>query len=250
MMNSNMVKVHDLTVAYNQKPVLWDVDLDIPKGSLCAIVGPNGAGKSTLLKAILGLIKPISGGVDFPGLGFEKKTHKIAYVPQSSSVDWDFPATVLDIVMMGRYGHLGWFKRAGKKEKEMAIEKLKNVGMEKFVNRQISELSGGQQQRVFLARSLVQEAEVYFMDEPLKGVDAQTEQVIIRLLKELRDAGKTVIVVHHDLRTVKNYFDRVVLINLKVIADGEVETTFTEENIKKTYGGSVIGGEEGEKDDI
>lgn len=249
-MNSNMVKVHDLTVAYNQKPVLWDVDLDIPKGSLCAIVGPNGAGKSTLLKAILGLIKPISGGVDFPGLGFEKKTHKIAYVPQSSSVDWDFPATVLDIVMMGRYGHLGWFKRAGKKEKEMAIEKLKNVGMEKFVNRQISELSGGQQQRVFLARSLVQEAEVYFMDEPLKGVDAQTEQVIIRLLKELRDAGKTVIVVHHDLRTVKNYFDRVVLINLKVIADGEVETTFTEENIKKTYGGSVIGGEEGEKDDI
>lgn len=250
MMNSNMVKVHDLTVAYNQKPVLWDVDLDIPKGSLCAIVGPNGAGKSTLLKAILGLIKPISGGVDFPGLGFEKKIHKIAYVPQSSSVDWDFPATVLDIVMMGRYGHLGWFKRAGKKEKEMAIEKLKNVGMEKFVNRQISELSGGQQQRVFLARSLVQEAEVYFMDEPLKGVDAQTEQVIIRLLKELRDAGKTVIVVHHDLRTVKNYFDRVVLINLKVIADGEVETTFTEENIKKTYGGSVIGGEEGEKDDI
>ena len=242
----SMIKVHDLTVAYNQKPVLWDIDLSVPKGSLCAIVGPNGAGKSTLLKAILGLIKPISGGVDFPGIGFEKKTHKVAYVPQSSSVDWDFPATVLDIVMMGRYGHLGWFKRAGKNEKEMALQKLTEVGMEKYSHRQISELSGGQQQRVFLARSLVQEAEIYFMDEPLKGVDAQTEQVIISLLKRLRDEGKTVVVVHHDLRTVKTYFDRVILINLKVIAQGEVESVFTEENIAKTYGGFVIGSNGGE----
>ena len=235
------IKVHDLTVAYNQKPVLWDVDINVPEGSLCAIVGPNGAGKSTLLKAVLGLLKPISGGVDFPGIGLNKKTHKIAYVPQSSSVDWDFPATVLDIVMMGRYGHLGWFKKAGKLEKEMAIQKLKEVGMENYINRQISELSGGQQQRVFLARSLVQEAQIYFMDEPLKGVDAQTEQVIIKLLKRLRDEGKTVVVVHHDLRTVKTYFDRVILINLKVVAEGEVETTFTEENIAKAYGGFVIG---------
>ena len=245
MEDNYVLKVHDLTVAYNQKPVLWDVDLNIPTGSLCAIVGPNGAGKSTLLKAVLGLIKPISGGVEFLGLGFNKKSHKVAYVPQSSSVDWDFPATVLDIVMMGRYGHLGWFKRAGKKEKKLAIQKLKEVGMEQFVNRQISELSGGQQQRVFLARSLVQEAEVYFMDEPLKGVDAQTEQVIIALLKRLRDEGKTVVVVHHDLRTVKKYFDRVVLINLKVVAEGEVESTFTEENIAKAYGGFVIGSKEG-----
>ena len=245
MMNNDIkntvVRVHDLTVAYNQRPVLWDIDLNIPKGSLCAIVGPNGAGKSTLLKAILGLIKPITGGIDFPEIGTNKRTRKIAYVPQSSSVDWDFPSTVLDIVMMGRYGHLGWFKRAGKKEKEMAIQKLKEVGMEKYVHRQISELSGGQQQRVFLARSLVQEAEIYFMDEPLKGVDAQTVQVIISLLKRLRDEGKTVIVVHHDLRTVKTYFDRVVLINRKVVADGDVTTTFTEENIAKTYGGFVIG---------
>ena len=239
--NNTSVLVHDLTVAYNDKPVLWDIDINVPTGSLYAIVGPNGAGKSTLLKSILGLIKPISGGVDFPGIGFNKKSHKVAYVPQSSSVDWDFPATVLDIVMMGRYGHLGWFKMAGKKEKKQAIEKLTEVGMQDYINRQISELSGGQQQRVFLARSLVQEAEIYFMDEPLKGVDAQTEQVIIQLLKKLRDQGKTVVVVHHDLRTVKTYFDHVVLINLKVIAAGKVEEVFTEENIAKTYGGYVIG---------
>ena len=239
--NNTSVLVHDLTVAYNDKPVLWDIDINVPTGSLYAIVGPNGAGKSTLLKSILGLIKPISGGVDFPGIGFNKKSHKVAYVPQSSSVDWDFPATVLDIVMMGRYGHLGWFKMAGKKEKKQAIEKLTEVGMQDYINRQISELSGGQQQRVFLARSLVQEAEIYFMDEPLKGVDAQTEQVIIALLKKLRDQGKTVVVVHHDLRTVKTYFDHVVLINLKVIAAGKVEEVFTEENIAKTYGGYVIG---------
>ena len=239
--NDTSVLVHDLTVAYNDKPVLWDIDINVPTGSLYAIVGPNGAGKSTLLKSILGLIKPISGGVDFPGIGFNKKSHKVAYVPQSSSVDWDFPATVLDIVMMGRYGHLGWFKMAGKKEKKQAIEKLTEVGMQDYINRQISELSGGQQQRVFLARSLVQEAEIYFMDEPLKGVDAQTEQVIIQLLKKLRDQGKTVVVVHHDLRTVKNYFDHVVLINLKVIGAGKVEEVFTEENIAKTYGGYVIG---------
>ena len=237
--------VHDLTVAYDEKPVLWDVDLNIPTGSLTAIVGPNGAGKSTLLKAVLGLIKPVSGGVEFPSIGTNKKTHKIAYVPQSSSVDWDFPATVLDIVIMGRYGHLGWFKRAGKKEKNLAIQKLKEVGMEAFVDRQISELSGGQQQRVFLARSLVQEAEIYFMDEPLKGVDAQTEKVIIELLKKLRNDGKTVVVVHHDLRTVKTYFDRVILINLSVVAEGEVQSTFTEENIAKAYGGFVIGSKEG-----
>ena len=239
--NDTSVLVHDLTVAYNDKPVLWDIDINVPTGSLYAIVGPNGAGKSTLLKSILGLINPISGGVDFPGIGFNKKSHKVAYVPQSSSVDWDFPATVLDIVMMGRYGHLGWFKMAGKKEKKLAIEKLTEVGMQDYINRQISELSGGQQQRVFLARSLVQEAEIYFMDEPLKGVDAQTEQVIIALLKKLRDQGKTVVVVHHDLRTVKTYFDHVVLINLKVIAAGKVEEVFTEENIAKTYGGYVTG---------
>ena len=243
--NNTSVLVHDLTVAYNDKPVLWDIDINVPTGSLYAIVGPNGAGKSTLLKSILGLIKPISGGVDFPGIGFNKKSHKVAYVPQSSSVDWDFPATVLDIVMMGRYGHLGWFKMAGKKEKKLAIDKLTEVGMQDYINRQISELSGGQQQRVFLARSLVQEAEIYFMDEPLKGVDAQTEQVIIALLKKLRDEGKTVVVVHHDLRTVKTYFDHVVLINLKVIASGKVEETFTEENIAKAYGGYVIGSKGG-----
>ena len=236
MDDKNMaLKVRDLTVAYDSKPVLWDIDLDIPTGKLVAVVGPNGAGKTTLIKAVLGLIKPVSGTVEFSSLNTSKITNKIAYVPQSGSVDWDFPATVLDIVMMGRYGHLGWFRRPKKAEREMALNTLETVGMRDYANRQISQLSGGQQQRVFLARALIQEAEIYFMDEPLKGVDAQTEKSIIKLLKELKNQGKTVIVVHHDLQTVKDYFDWVTLINLRIIKNGEAEETFTEENIASTY---------------
>ena len=229
-------EVHDLTVAYNSKPVLWDIDLKIPSGTLAAIVGPNGAGKTTLIKAALGLLKPVSGNVYFPKLGLNKISNQIAYVPQSGSVDWDFPATVLDIVVMGRYGHLGWFKRPTKKEKELALRTLAMVGMEEYSNRQISQLSGGQQQRVFLARALVQEAEVYFMDEPFKGVDAQTEKTIVELLKQLKSLGKTVIVVHHDLQTVAEYFDWVTLINLRIIANDSVNEVFTKENLEKTYG--------------
>ena len=237
-MESEMMalKVHDLTVAYDYKPVLWDIDLEIPVGKLVAIVGPNGAGKTTLIKAVMGLIKPVSGKIKFSSLNTNKINNKIAYVPQSGSVDWDFPATVLDIVMMGRYGHLGWFKRPGKKEKEMALKTLDVVGMKNYKNRQISELSGGQQQRVFLARALIQEAEIYFMDEPFKGVDAQTEKSIVKLLKELKEQGKTVIVVHHDLQTVKDYFDWLTLINLRIIANGEAEEVFNKENIELTYG--------------
>ncbi|MDO4292998.1 MAG: metal ABC transporter ATP-binding protein [Eubacteriales bacterium] len=234
------VEVHDLTVAYDTTPVLWDIDLEIPKGSLAAIVGPNGAGKTTLIKAMLGLIKPLSGEVLF--FANEQNAHKndIAYVPQSGSVDWDFPATALDIVTMGRYGRLGWLRRPGKAEKQMALEMLDKVGMLGFASRQISQLSGGQQQRVFLARALIQQAEIYLMDEPFKGVDAQTEKAFVVLLKELKRQGKTVIVVHHDLQTVTEYFDWVTLINLKIIANGPVAETYNEANLNRTYKGHGI----------
>ena len=230
-----IIQVEDMTVAYHTKPVLWDVDLNIPKGILMAIVGPNGAGKSTLIKAMLDLIEPISGNVLFNGGSYKSQRKHIGYVPQSESVDWDFPANALDVVMMGRYGKLGWLKRPKAKDREMAMEALEKLGMKEFADRQISQLSGGQQQRVFLARALVQEADIYFMDEPLKGVDAKTEGAIIELLKELRDKGKTLIVVHHDLQTVEEYFDWVVLLNTQIIASGPVEDAFTDENITKTY---------------
>jgi len=236
--DSFAVEVHDLTVAYGTKPVLWDVDLGIPEGKLAAIVGPNGAGKTTLIKAIVGLIKPVSGGVHFQDMEIKKGKfkNKIAYVPQSGSVDWDFPATVLDVVTMGRYGHLGWFRRPGKTDKSMAFETLEKVGMQDYASRQISQLSGGQQQRVFLARALIQQAEIYFMDEPFKGVDAQTEKSIVLLLKKLKEEGKTVIVVHHDLSTVTSYFDWVILINLRIVANGLVEEVFNEKNLSLAYG--------------
>ena len=217
------VQVDDLTVAYNYKPVLWDIDLEIPEGVLMAIVGPNGAGKSTLIKSILGILKPIAGSVSI-------------YVPQKGSVDWDFPTTALDVVMMGTYGSLGWIKRPGQKEKKAALEALEKVGMLPFKNRQISQLSGGQQQRVFLARALVQNAAIYFMDEPFQGVDATTEIAIINILKELRKANKTVIVVHHDLQTVPEYFDWVTFLNVKKIATGPVKDIFNDDNLTKTYG--------------
>lgn len=227
-----------LTVAYDEKPVLWDVDCKIPKGQLVAVIGPNGAGKTTLIKAMLGLIRPVSGTVRFFGEERRRgqvRDTRIGYVPQSESVDWDFPATVLDIVLMGCYGSLGWFRRPQKKDAAMAKQMLGKVGMTGFEHRQISQLSGGQQQRVFLARALMQQAEIYFMDEPFKGVDVQTEKAIVALLKELKEQGKTVVVVHHDLHTVSEYFDWVTLINCRLIASGRVEEVFTEENLQKTY---------------
>jgi len=232
------VQIEDLTVAYDAKPVLWDIDLNIPQGKLMAVIGPNGAGKTTLLKAMLGLLIPVSGSVRFfeeTENSLRKLKNKVAYVPQSGSVDWDFPATVLDIVLMGCYGRLGFFKRPGKKDKENALQCLQKVGMEEYAARQISQLSGGQQQRVFLARALMQTADIYFMDEPFKGVDVQTEKAIVVLLKELKASGKTVVVVHHDLQTVPEYFDWVTLINIKVIASGPVEEVFHEQNLKKAY---------------
>lgn len=234
-----MIKVEDLTVAYDVKPVLWDVDVSFEKGKLTAIVGPNGAGKSTLIKAIMGLVKPISGSVSFDS-SLSNPMKNIAYVPQSGSVDWDFPATVEDIVLMGRYGHIGWIKRPKKEDKEIAAKMLDRVGMSSFKDRQISQLSGGQQQRVFLARALTQEAEIYIMDEPLKGVDVKTEAILIQLLKELVESGKTVIVVHHDLTTVKDYFDNLVLVNVRIVGSGSVESVLTEDLLSLAYGTKVV----------
>lgn len=230
-----VVEVEDMTVAYDVKPVLWDIDLNIPKAVLMAIVGPNGAGKSTLIKAMLDLIKPISGNVLFNGASYKSQRKHIGYVPQSGSVDWDFPANVLDVVLMGRYGNLGWLKRPTAEDKSKARDALEKVSMLEFADRQISQLSGGQQQRVFLARALVQDADIYFMDEPFKGVDAKTEVAIIDLLKELKNRGKTLIVVHHDLQTVEEYFDWVVLLNTRIIAAGPVKEIYTDENLTKTY---------------
>ena len=228
--------VEDLTVSYHSKPVLWDIDLDVPPGVLAAIVGPNGAGKSTLIKTILGLIKPAAGHIYIHGKSYKEQRSTVAYVPQRNSVDWDFPTTALEVVTMGLYGRLGWLKRPGVKEHAAAVAALEQVGMETFAKRQISQLSGGQQQRVFLARALVQEADVYFMDEPMAGVDATTERAIINLLKTLRSNGKTVIVVHHDLQTVQSYFDWMVLLNVRILGQGPVEEVYTQENLRSAYG--------------
>jgi len=239
MDNQYAIEVEDLTMAYGEKPVLWDIDLHVPEGTLMAIVGPNGAGKTTLIKAILGLLKPAAGRVLIYGRPYDEQRKLVGYVPQRGSVDWDFPTSVLDVVMMGRYGNLGWLRRPGQKEKEMALEALEKVGMSKYAHRQISQLSGGQQQRTFLARALVQDAQVYFMDEPFQGVDATTERAIVALLKELREAGKTVVVVHHDLQTVPEYFDWVTLLNVRRIASGPVGQVFTDKNLRLAYGGKV-----------
>lgn len=230
------IEVEDLTVAYDVKPALWDVDISFKKGRLTAIVGPNGAGKSTLIKTIMGLMKPISGTIDIVGHSDFKR---IAYVPQSGSVDWDFPATVEDIVLMGRYGHIGWIRRPKAEDRQIAEAMLERVGMSGYKTRQISQLSGGQQQRVFLARALAQKADIYMLDEPLKGVDVKTEEILIALLKEIVVEGKTVIVVHHDLTSVEEYFDDVALINVKLIDYGPVSEIFTPENLRKTYHSDV-----------
>ena len=237
--NKNALEVRDLTVAYREKPVLWDIDLTVPTGVLMAIVGPNGAGKTTLLKSILSLLKPAAGQVRIFGQPYDQQRHLVGYVPQRGSVDWDFPTSVLDVVMMGRYGALGWIKRPGRNDHRLVMEALRKVAMEDFASRQISQLSGGQQQRVFLARALVQQADLYFMDEPFQGVDAKTERAIIDLLKNLRSSGKTVVAVHHDLQTVPEYFDWVTLLNVRCIASGKVKEVFTEENLRIAYGGRV-----------
>jgi manganese/zinc/iron transport system ATP- binding protein len=233
------LEIHDLTVAFDRKPVLWNIDISIPQGKLVGIVGPNGAGKSTLIKAVMGLLPLSSGYVKVFDQTLEAVRDRISYVPQRESVDWDFPASVLDVVLMGRYGKLGLFKRPRKADRDVAMECLKKVGMESFINRQISQLSGGQQQRTFLARALAQQADIYFLDEPFAGVDAATEKTIIQLLQEMTRAKKTVIVVHHDLQSVTEYFDWVILLNTRLIAHGPTDATFTSHNLQEAYGGKL-----------
>jgi manganese/zinc/iron transport system ATP- binding protein len=233
------LSVHDLTVAYHRRPVLWDVDFDAPEGKLVGVLGPNGAGKSTLLKAILDLVPCASGRVTVYGELYRYQRHLVGYVPQRESVDWDFPVSALDVVTMGRYGRIGWIKPVTRAHRQAALAALERVGLADLARWQISQLSGGQQQRVFLARALAQDARVYLMDEPFAGVDAATEKAIVEILRELRSSGKTVVVVHHDLQTVREYFDYLLLINMRVVAHGPTELVFTPGNLRKTYGGRL-----------
>lgn len=234
-----VLEIHDLTVTYSRKPVLWGVDLTLPKGSLTGIIGPNGAGKSTLIKAIMGIVPLSSGWVKLFNQEMGAVRKKISYVPQKESVDWDFPASVREVVVMGRYAELGLFKRPRKADYAAADYALEQVNMQQFGTRQISQLSGGQQQRVFLARALAQNADLYFMDEPFAGVDAATEKAIIEILRKMSVEGKTVVVVHHDLQTVPQYFDWVVQLNTRLVASGPVEQVFTQEFLQETYGGKL-----------
>jgi len=231
--------IQGLTVSYDHRPVVYSVDLVVPAGSMTAIVGPNGAGKSSLLKAALGITRKITGDVRVFGCPVEVMTRQIAYVPQRNSVDWDFPATVLDVVTMGLFRNLRWWQFTRRKHTGKAMESLTRVGMEAFADRQIGELSGGQQQRVFLARALTQQAELTILDEPFAGVDAATEKAIVEVLKQLRSEGRTLLCVHHDLATVRDYFDHVLLLNVRRVAAGPVDDVFTAENLQAAYGGRL-----------
>jgi len=233
------LSVRDLTVTYDRKPVLFGVDYDAPAGALTAIVGPNGAGKSTFLKAILGLVPTVAGEVAIHGRPLAAMRGEIAYVPQRESVDWDFPASALDVVAMGLYGRIGWLGRVRAKHREIARAQLDRVGLAALADRQIGQLSGGQQQRVFLARALAQDAQVYLMDEPFAGVDVATEEAILETLHTLKDQGRTVIVVHHDLDTVGRFFDSALVLNVRRIADGPVDEVLTPEVLRQAYGGRL-----------
>lgn len=234
-MDDTIITIKDLNVSYQDKPALWHINLDIRKNGRTAIVGPNGAGKSTMIKTMMKLIRPVSGRIEIDGRTDKGVLKNIAYVPQKGEVNWDFPATVLDVVLMGRYVHKGWIKRPRKKDREIALEALKTMKMEAFCDRQISELSGGQRQRAFLARAIAQDADIYVMDEPLQGIDITTENLIMDVIRKLQTEGKTFIVVHHQLNTVKEYFDHVVIMNKTIIADGPTDAVFTGENIEKAY---------------
>jgi manganese/zinc/iron transport system ATP- binding protein len=233
------LEIHDLTVAYHKRPVLWGIDLEVSEGQLVGIIGPNGAGKSTLIKAAMGQLPFSSGWVKIFGEPVKKSLKRIGYVPQRESVDWDFPVSVMDVVLMGRYGHLGLLRRPKKADRNIVRECLEKVKMLPYANRQISNLSGGQQQRVFLARALAQESDIYFMDEPFAGVDAATETAIVEILQELKEEGKTLLIVHHDLPTAKQYFDSLLLLNMRVVAYGPTESVFKYDLLQSTYGGRL-----------
>lgn len=229
------VTLNHITVVYGDKPVVLDISADVPSGTMLALVGPNGAGKTTLMQTMLGLITPLRGTVSFFGQSIEHHRHRVAYVPQRMSVDWDFPAHVLDVVLMGCYKKLGWFTRPGSAERAQALYALEQVGMADYATRSIGQLSGGQQQRVFLARALMQQADIYLLDEPFSGVDAITEQTIINLLKTLSCQGKTIIVIHHDLQTLHEYFDWVLLMNTYCVAYCPVGLV-KQEHFRAAYG--------------
>jgi manganese/zinc/iron transport system ATP- binding protein len=225
----------NLSVAYRADPVLRGIDFTVPAGVVMGIVGPNGAGKSTLIKAMLGLVRPLTGTSEFFGQPLSRARRRVGYMPQSTSVDWDFPTTVRDVVMMGTYGSLGWIRRPGRAERARAMEALEQTGIADLAPTQIGELSGGQRQRVFLARTLVQAPDLYFMDEPFQGIDAKSQQAIVTVLHALREQGRTVVIVHHDLATVRDYCDHVTLLNRRVIASGPADESFTRESIRVAY---------------
>jgi len=238
-MEKPVLELHNLTVTYQNKPAIWNIDYEIPGGRMVGVVGPNGSGKTTMMKTIMGLIEPGSGYVRIFGKKLDEVRGRIAYVPQRSSVDWDFPVNVLDTVLMGRYRPQGLFRRTSQRDRDIAWESLQKVGMEKYAKRQISQLSGGQQQRVFIARALAMQADLYLLDEPMAGVDAATEDTIISLLQDMREAGKTILVVHHDLQTAHRYFDWLLMMNTRLVASGPTEEVFTEQNLHDTYGGRL-----------
>ncbi|MBL6713562.1 MAG: metal ABC transporter ATP-binding protein [Pirellulales bacterium] len=234
-----LLELHDVTVAYHGRPVLWHVDLAVTEPCLYGIIGPNGAGKSTLVKSALGIVPLSDGWVRFFGEPLDRVRGRVGYVPQRESVDWDFPVRAIDVVLMGTYHRLGWLRRVGREERRLAESCLERVGMADFATRQIGRLSGGQQQRVFLARALAQQADIYFLDEPLAGVDAQSQQQIFEVLSSLRDEGKLVLIVHHDLRTAASWFDRVALVDMRLVAAGPTDEVLSRENLARTYSGHL-----------
>lgn len=229
------LKLKNVHVSYYGKTAIQDIDLTVEEGNILGIIGPNGAGKSTLLKALLDLVSIDKGSIEILGGTLKENRKRIAYVPQRSEYDWDFPINVLDAVLIGTYPTLGIFKRPKKKDRDWAYQCLEKVGMEEFHNRQIGELSGGQQQRVFLARALAQKADLFFLDEPFVGIDVSSEETIINLLQELRNDGKTVVVIHHDLSKANDYFDQLLLLNKNVVQYGSPREVLRTENILKAY---------------
>lgn len=237
-MNKIALLVSQLTVNYDKTPVLWDISLSIPQGKLVGIIGPNGAGKSTLLKALLGLVKPLSGRIEYYGAPFSAMQQRIAYVPQKDSIDWDFPITVEELVLMGRYGRLGLFRHPRDADRAASLQALDLVGMRELKGRQINQLSGGQKQRIFLARALCQDADILFLDEPFSGIDINSENLILKLLKELAHKGKTLFVVHHDLPDIEEHFDWVIMLNMRLVAVGPVLEAYNPDTLSSTYGKS------------
>lgn len=235
----NAIEVRDLTVTYNQKPVLWNIGFSLPKGMMAGIIGPNGSGKTTLLKSIMGLLSPDSGGIRIFGNELDTVRKRVSYVPQRESVDWDFPISVIEVVSMGRYTKKNLFGKISKADHEASLQALEKVKMLEYKDRQISQLSGGQQQRVFIARALAQHADLYILDEPFAGVDAASEAAIFTLLSEMKKEGKSVVVVHHDLQSASKFFEFIIMLNTRLVAAGPTEEIFTTENLEKTYGGQL-----------